>query len=145
MQDRQGRQVLLDEEDKILFSTPDVSMYRTGISSGVGFPELRLDSRHADILVSCVKASMKKIKRTVPYRDKVAASFLRIKSCCDAMLVSTMGSSSSASEIDDTMGLETQTEPLEDRCCVLCSYCIDDDSQGVSNYSRPGWQITLGA
>ena len=111
VQNQQGRQVLLDDDDKVMYSTPDVSMYRTGISSGVGFPELCLDSQHADVLVSCVKAAMRKVKKTSQYRNKVAASFLRIKSFCDVMLASaTSPLGAGSSDMDDVMGLETQPE-----------------------------------
>ena len=80
-----GRQVLLGDEHKVIFSTPDSSMARTGVSSGMGFPELCLSEDHADVLISYVGAAMKKLKKNDPYRDTVPSHFRRLKSFCDVM------------------------------------------------------------
>ncbi|CAE7248261.1 unnamed protein product [Symbiodinium sp. CCMP2456] len=80
-----SKQVLLDDEHKVVFSTPDSSMARTGVSSGMGFPELCLDADHADVLLPYVGACVKKLKKNDPYRDKVPSHFRRLKSLCDVM------------------------------------------------------------
>ena len=60
-------------------------MARTGVSSGMGFPELCLEADHADVLVPFVGAGMKKLKKNDPYRDRVPWQFRRLKCFCDVM------------------------------------------------------------
>ncbi|CAE7270658.1 unnamed protein product [Symbiodinium sp. CCMP2592] len=85
---RQGREVRLDDNGKVLFSVADCTMYRTGISNGIGYPELCLDDRHAHVLLPSVRAAMRKVKRTDPDRDAVSPHFLRLRDFCEYMLTS---------------------------------------------------------
>ncbi|CAE7613207.1 Anks3, partial [Symbiodinium sp. KB8] len=85
---RQGREVKLDDDGKVLFSVADCTMYRTGISNGIGYPELCLDDRHAHVLLPFVRAAMRKVKRINPDRDAVSPHFLRLRDFCEYMLTS---------------------------------------------------------
>eukprot|EP00439_Symbiodinium_sp_Y106_P026051 s6106_g3.t1 len=103
---RQGREVKLDDDGKVLFSVADCTMYRTGISNGIGYPELCLDDRHAHVLLPSVRAAMRKVKRTDPDRDAVSPHFLRLRDFCEHMLTS----------ISQSTNLTTDDEiPDEDR------------------------------
>ena len=51
----------------------------------MGFPELCLSEDHADVRISYVGATMKKLKKNDPYRDTVPSHFRRLKSFCDVM------------------------------------------------------------
>ena len=93
-QGRQGRQVMLDHQHRVLYSTPDTTMYRTGISSGIGFPEICLDQSHCSVLVPAVGAAMRKIRKSDPNRDAVPMAFVRIKLICEAMLLAISGADS---------------------------------------------------
>ena len=78
----------LDDDGKVLFSVADCTMYRTGISNGIGYPELCLDDRHAHVLLPFVRAAMRKVKRVNPDRDAVSPHFLRLRDFCEYMLTS---------------------------------------------------------
>ena len=107
LRERQGRQVALDDNCQVLYSTADTAKFRTGVSSGVGYPELCLDDDHADILVGFVGASMRKLRKTSTDRDMVSADLVRVKSFCDAMLQAVMvryGQSSTDTLIEASSG-----------------------------------------
>lgn len=104
---RQGREVRLDDDGKVLFSVADCTMYRTGISNGIGYPELCLDDRHAHVMLPFVRAAMRKVKRTNPDRDAVSPHFLRLRDFCEHMLTS-VSQSTTLSTDDDILD--------EDRC-----------------------------
>ena len=93
---RQARQVVLDQNNKIVYSVADTGFSRTGVSAGVGFPELCCDERHAHVLLPCVSAIMKKVPQRSPDRDQIHASFLRCAKFCELML-------SHCSDGDDVM------------------------------------------
>ena len=143
---RQGREVKLDDDGKVLFSVADCTMYRTGISNGIGYPELCLDDRHAHVLLPSVRAAMRKVKRTDPDRDAVSPHFLRLRDFCEHMLTS----------ISQSTNLTTDDEiPDEDRCyrshvphatpCVVqcmsvhVSLCVASVARGArTTYSNIG-------
>ena len=51
---RRARQVLLDAENKIIFSTAHTTLAKTGISGGLGQPEILCDKAHCDVLIKWV-------------------------------------------------------------------------------------------
>ena len=77
---RRARQVVLDEHNKVIFSTANTSFAKTGIVGGIGQPELSCDDTHCSLLIPWVGAAMKKIKRTSPDRDEVRQCFIRVHS-----------------------------------------------------------------
>ena len=83
---RRARQVVLDEHDKVIFSTANVSFAKTGITGGLGHPELICDNNHCSLLIPWVGAAMKKVKRTSPDRDEVRACFMRVRAIFEIMM-----------------------------------------------------------
>ena len=79
---RKARQVNLDSDNKVLYSASDTTMQRTGVRSGLGFPEMVCDDAHCDIVIGHVGASMRKIKKTSPERDVVPSACLDIMAFC---------------------------------------------------------------
>lgn len=84
---RKARQVNLDENNKVLYSTADSSMSRTGVSSGMGQPEVICDASHCDVLIPYTGAVMKKIKKTSADRDLMPQECLQYMSFCNIMFV----------------------------------------------------------
>ena len=68
---RFARQVDLDENNKVLFSVPDTTMLRTGMSRGYGHPELTCDDKHCCIIMPYVGAAMRSVKNE--YRQRYGA------------------------------------------------------------------------
>ena len=83
---RKARQVNLDQDNKVLYSAADATMARTGIRSGLGFPELVCDEKHCDILIPYVGAAMRKVKKTSPERDPVPPACLDFQTFCVLMI-----------------------------------------------------------
>ncbi|CAE7209979.1 unnamed protein product, partial [Symbiodinium sp. CCMP2456] len=115
---RQGREVRLDDDGKVLFSVADCTMYRTGISNGIGYPELCLDGRHAHVMLPYVRAAMRKVKRTNPDRDAVSPHFLRLRDFCERMLTSVSQSTDLITD-DDMQDEDMPTDSGIVRC-MLC-------------------------
>ena len=88
---RKARQVNIDGGNKVLYSAADVTMSKTGIQSGMGFPELNCDADHCDILIPFLNASMRKVKKTSPDRDEVDSSCLIFMEFCVAALFTMSG------------------------------------------------------
>ena len=108
--------MMLDEAQRVLYSTPDSTMLRTGIQSGMGFPELCLDSSHADILVGCAGASMRKLRKTDKSRDVVPAACLRVKAVCDALLPIATSTSFNRSNTEELDHGGSQAAPAQGKC-----------------------------
>ena len=83
---RRARQVLLDTHNKVIFSTANTSMAKTGIAGGLGQPELLCDYNHSHVLCRWVGAAMRKVKKSSPDRDQVPGKFLIAKSFYERMV-----------------------------------------------------------
>ena len=126
LQRRAGRQVLLDATNKVLYSTPDTSMHRTGVSSGMGFPELCIEQDHADILISFVGATMRKLKKTDAGRDTVQSEFLRLKAFCEVMSLNVLVRAQLADRDCNDVGTQDLWESTRVLCGRLLIHCRSD-------------------
>ena len=101
---RTGRQVCLDEDNKILYSFPDNRMRATGESMGYGFPQLVCDDSHADILVPYVGSAMTKVSKRSKDRQQVCAQALKLHTFCENMVAALTTSDQAALVLMDAMG-----------------------------------------
>ena len=121
----------LDDDGKVLFSVADCTMYRTGISNGIGYPELCFDDRHAHVLLPFVRAAMRKVKRTNPDRDAVSPHFLRLRDFCEHMLTSVSQSTnvSTDDEIpDEDRFYRSQVSRSTCACIPVCACALGSES-----------------
>ena len=86
---RHAREVKLDDENRVLFSVPDLRMCKTGFSQGYGYPQLLCDDAHCSVVIPVVGAAMKKITKHRAGRDYVHQDALRIFTFCEMMLAAT--------------------------------------------------------
>ena len=109
MMGRAGRQVCLDEENRILYSFPDTRMQSTGFSMGYGFPQLVCDDNHADILVGYVGSAMTKVSKRSKDRQQVCAQALKLHTFCENMVAALATSYQAALVLMDAMGCSRLT------------------------------------
>ncbi|CAE7193638.1 unnamed protein product [Symbiodinium natans] len=108
---RKAREVKLDMENKVLFSTSG--------SAFMGLPELQCDDSHVDVLIPYVGAAMRKIKKTCRDRDQVPESFMQFKSFCEIML------DRLHYNLGDTVGIDdSEAASLSDhgQACLECLF-----------------------
>ena len=96
---RRARQVRIDNSRKVVYSTAG--------STFMGYPDLQCDSRHADVMVEYVGASMRKVRKTSANRDEVDESFLHMSMFCQTM-------------VDRLHGMYLQDEECADVPCMAC-------------------------
>ena len=111
MMGRNGRQVCLDDENKILYSFPDTRMQSTGASMGYGFPQLVCDDNHADILVGYVGSAMTKVSKRNKDRQAVCAHALKLHTFCENMVAALATSDQAALVLMDATGCSRLMQP----------------------------------